>query len=153
MFECYRTFRDIQSVCTNCNTIYIDYRIHKNYVAITYEGLPPSISSTAIPNDLVYVVLNASKQKIYLRTKKAFKGLFPKLALILVVCLMHTKQEEEEAYHTIFWKVAASCTDITLLCAHRCSKKASCIYNIIKGIFTDWNWFLFLLQILKHNIT
>ena len=57
---------------------------------------------TAIPNDLVYVVLNASKQKFYLRTKKAFKGLFPKLALILVVCLMHTKQEEEEAYHTIF---------------------------------------------------
>ena len=60
------------------------------------------ISNTAIPNDLVYVVLNASKQKFYLRTKKAFKGLFPKLALILVVCLMHTKQEEEEAYHTIF---------------------------------------------------
>ena len=60
------------------------------------------ISNTEIPNDLVYVVLNASKQKFYLRTKKAFKGLFPKLALILVVCLMHTKQEEEEAYHTIF---------------------------------------------------
>ena len=60
------------------------------------------ISNTAIPNNLVYVVLNASKQKFYLRTKKAFKGLFPKLALILVVCLMHTKQEEEEAYHTIF---------------------------------------------------
>lgn len=59
------------------------------------------ISNTAIPNDLVYVVLNASKQKFYLRTKKAFKGLFPKLALILVVCLMHTKQDEE-AYHTIF---------------------------------------------------
>ena len=59
------------------------------------------ISNTAIPNDLVYVVLNASKQKFYLRTKKAFKGLFPKLALILVVCLMHTKQEEE-AYYTIF---------------------------------------------------
>ena len=59
------------------------------------------ISNTAIPNDLVYVVLNASKQKIYLRTKKAFKGLFPKLALILVVCLMHTKQDEE-AYYTIF---------------------------------------------------
>ena len=59
------------------------------------------ISNTAIPNDLVYVVLNASKQKFYLRTKKAFKGLFPKLALILVVCLMHTKQDEE-AYYTIF---------------------------------------------------
>ena len=59
------------------------------------------ISNTAIPNDLVYVVYNASKQKFYLRTKKAFKGLFPKLALILVVCLMHTKQDEE-AYYTIF---------------------------------------------------
>ena len=59
------------------------------------------ISNTANLNNLVYVVLNASKQKLYLRTKKAFKGLFPKLALILVVCLMHTKQEEE-AYHTIF---------------------------------------------------
>ena len=146
MFECYRTFRDIQSVCTNCNTIYFDYRIYENYVVHAII-----ISNTANPNDLLYVVLNSSEQKLYLRTKKAFKGLFPKLALILVVCLMHTKQEEEEAYHTIFWKVAASCTDITLLCAHRCSKKASCIYNIIKGIFTDWNWFLFLLQILKHS--
>ena len=51
------------------------------------------ISNTANPNDLVYVVLNATKQKLYLRMKKAFKGLFLKLALILVVCLMHTKQE------------------------------------------------------------
>ena len=82
--------------------IAIQYILIIESMKIMLQSRITIISNTAIPNDLVYVVLNASKQKFYLRTKKAFKGLFPKLALILVVCLMHTKQEEEKAYHTIF---------------------------------------------------